>query len=633
MATLTLSDGGAYSSLNAASTAASTGDTIRIEGTWAAADTTNCTISVADLTISCDADSKMVGYEAASPTNYRLKPTSGNAVLLNASGTVFDGIEIGSESTGVSDECVRINTSSVTVTAQNSLIYFGSRTDQQDLFYTNNKSGSHVINLTNVIGYNAYRAVVDAYIDQTFTVNINSCHFYNIGNTGSANSRSGVVGYRGGSGTATVNAFNSLFHTAGSYPAFTGSSNTTSTLTIDRCITNYIEFENSGAQWNTVNITNSTVSATWATSGAAGDYVVVANLTAGSEDLRLVDDANNDAQDKHSATSGAGLSMPSTDLLGTTRPQNTVYDVGAFEIVAGGGTTLVMTIGESVAGVDAESAKAGFISTLSESLTSADTSTGKLTAIYTLPESTTILDVEQGRLSGILSVSESAGANDTDEGKYATSQEMIEAVQANDLTTSLFNALLTQSLGAIASDSVSFKTTFGLTVNESVSGTENQGSVANLSLTFNETAAGEDTDSGKASLISTLSESLTGSDNLSFTTPGITLEVGETLVSSDNLSISAHFKMTIGEAANLADSVKSKASLISSIAESISSSDAFNRISVFSLTIGETISATELLSAVDNNLLGQITATITIDPLISGTINLIPTITGTIKVN
>jgi hypothetical protein len=218
----------------------------------------------------------------------------------------------------------------------------------------------------------------------------------------------------------------------------------------------------------------------------------------------------------------------------------------------GGGTTLVMTIGESVAGVDAESVKAGFISTLSESLASSDTNTG--------------------RLSAVLSVSESAGASDIDQGQYATSQEMIEAVQANDLTTSLFNGLLTQSLSALARDAVSF------------------------------------------------------------TTPGIILTIGETVTSSDSLSISAHFKMTIGESANLIDSASSKASLISTIAESISGSDRFNGSSAFSLTISESVIATDLVSALDPNLLGQITATISIQALIGGTINLIPTIIGTIKV-
>jgi hypothetical protein len=270
------------------------------------------------------------------------------------------------------------------------------------------------------------------------------------------------------------------------------------------------------------------------------------SVTSGSEDFAL--------KTGTPAIEGAATPIASitTDQIGTTRDATTP-DVGARERVGGGGgTTVVMTISESIAGVDAESAKAGFVSSISESLASADTSTG--------------------RLSAVLSVSESAGASDIDQGQYATSQEMIEAVQANDLTTSLFKGLLTQSLSALARDAVSF------------------------------------------------------------TTPGIILTIGETIASSDNLSISANFKMTIGESANLTDSASSRASLISSIAESISGSDRFNRSSAFSLTISESVIATDLMSVLNPNLLGQITATISIDPLIGGTINLIPTITGTIKV-
>jgi hypothetical protein len=331
------------------------------------------------------------------------------------------------------------------------------------------------------------------------------------------------------------------------------------------------------------------------TFSASSDYNISSDTTAPDNGNSIIstaatalmtDPANNDFTLKTgSAAIDAGDDLSSTftvDIIGTTRGAS--WDIGAFEFVSGGGggTTVLMTINESIA--------------------AADESTGKLSAI--------------------LSVSESAGASDIDQGQYATSQEMIEAVQANDLTTSLFNALLTQHLGAIASDSVSFKAKFGLTLNESASST--------------------DSDTGKASLISTLSESLSGSDSLSFTTPGIILTIGETVASSDNLSISAHFKMTIGESANLTDSASSKASLISNIAEAIASSDAFNRISVFSLTISEAVSAIDLLSASNPNLLGLITATITIDPLItassvinpliSGTITAIPTITGTIKV-
>jgi hypothetical protein len=38
----------------------------------------------------------------------------------------------------------------------------------------------------------------------------------------------------------------------------------------------------------------------------------------------------------HSSSTGAGLTIPSTDIVGTSRPQNTNYDCGVFEIVAAG---------------------------------------------------------------------------------------------------------------------------------------------------------------------------------------------------------------------------------------------------------------------------------------------------------
>jgi hypothetical protein len=302
------------------------------------------------------------------------------------------------------------------------------------------------------------------------------------------------------------------------------------------------------------------------------DYVAFVNLTNGSNDLHIVDLAHGTYTNL--ALDGGVAGLGSGFDIDRVARRAVTPEIGADDISGGGGgTTVVMTIGESIA--------------------AADQSTGKLSAV--------------------LSVSESAGANDIDQGQYATSQEMIEAVQANDLTTALFNALLTQNLGAIASDSVSFKAKFGLTLNES--------------------AAGTDSDTGKAAYLTTLSESLSGSDSLSFTTPGIILTIGETVASSDNLSISAHFKMTIGEAANLTDSASSKASLISSIAESISGSDAFNRISVFKLTINEAINALDLLSVINPDVLGLITASITIDPLITASSTINPTITGTITVN
>jgi hypothetical protein len=341
MATWTVKQsGGDYSTLASALSNASTGasDIISIEGTWSVDDTAVGTIADASLTIQCDADSKMVGYEAASPTNYRLKNTTGISITVDASGCVIDGIEIGNESTGTSDECIRLNVNDCTLTVKNSLLYFGSRNDQQDLIYINNKINP-IINLENVFGYNAYRSGIGLYrtAATTITANVNSCSFSNLGYTSSLNTRSGMFGHSTNSHTAVLNCFNTLIHlNAATHDVCNIQNATNTTLNFDQCLTNSDEWCVESTGTPTENITgNSSLNYTFATTGATGNYVVVENITSGTDDMRLKDDTDNDAQDNHTDTTGPGsLSMPSTDALGTSRPQNTNYDIGAFEISA-----------------------------------------------------------------------------------------------------------------------------------------------------------------------------------------------------------------------------------------------------------------------------------------------------------
>lgn len=69
----------------------------------------------------------------------------------------------------------------------------------------------------------------------------------------------------------------------------------------------------------------------------SGNYVIVENNTTYADyDFRLQDlgNAKNNAQDMHSTSTApnAGLSMPSIDVVETSRPQNSDYDCGFFEI-------------------------------------------------------------------------------------------------------------------------------------------------------------------------------------------------------------------------------------------------------------------------------------------------------------
>jgi len=339
-----------YSTLDSAIDSASTDDVLEISGTdWAADDDTNVTATVA-VTIRAASGAECGALVASGIDHYRLIVKSGNAIETTVSLDIT-GVEIANSGTGSSDECIRLNENSISLSVKRCLIYFDSRTDQQDAIYVNAKTGV-TVTAENCINWNTYRGFVDAY-NSSGTFNINSCHFYNLGFSIASDSRSGLVG-KTGTGATTVNCFNSLIHLFdASYYVFTASAGE-NTLTVDRCITNStaIAWDNS----LTETITDSITSATWATTGATGDYVVVENLTAGSEDLRLVDNADNDAQDAHADASGAGLTMPSTDIVGTSRPVNTNYDIGPFEY---GVAISAATTGTATASIDEDDITAG----------------------------------------------------------------------------------------------------------------------------------------------------------------------------------------------------------------------------------------------------------------------------------
>ena len=309
-------------------------------------------------------------------------------------------------------------------------------------------------------------------------------------------------------------------------------------------------------------------------------------------------DLNNSANNMHLLNSaGTGTAWPDISGNGNDGTQAGTWPADNSEwVFYSSGNGVVMTISEATTAADTESAQANLISTISLSTTATDANTGKLSAS--------------------LSLTESAGASDTDQGQYATSQQILEAVQANDLTDTLFHALLTQNLTALASDTVSLKANYGLTLNE--------------------TAAGVDSATGKASLIATLSESATGSDSVSMPTDGVvTLNIGEVSTASDGVSMSASFTMTLSESAQASDSLSNSAAFLATIAESLSASDTFGGFSpsVYTLTIGEAVTALDSVSAALAGLRGFVTATITIEPTITGAATTEPAITGTITVS
>lgn len=342
--------GGDYPTLNAALVAADPSDVISIEGTWTIDDTTAATIADDNLTIETDADSLHPGYWDESQNHYRLvvgSISSAHALTLNGAYTLtLDGVAIEQDGTSASDECFRcVPGSSDTATSKNCLLRCSTNTDSQDCIYTGFNTTIGTVTLENCILYGAGRKGINV---ENFeigaasgTVNINSCVFWNNGR-------------QGGAAEGGIGCTNTEVASDGS--GFT--INVHNTISVGNTTTNAKDFNNNDIQGTPIGAFNVSYSmdsdgsiatetdggtgnlasrtATDNTSPGGGDWVIFEDITSTPYDLRIVDNAENDAQDMHSTAVAHGLTIPSTDIVGTSRPQNTNYDSGAFEIVLAG---------------------------------------------------------------------------------------------------------------------------------------------------------------------------------------------------------------------------------------------------------------------------------------------------------
>lgn len=345
--------GGDYPTLNAALVAVSASDEISIEGAWTIADTTAAAIVDDNLLIETDAYSRHPGYWDESQNHYRLVVGATHALTLNGAYTLtLDGLAISQSGTGTSYESFRcVPGTSDTVTAKNCLLRCSTNTSQQDCIYTGFQANIGTITLENCLVYGAARAGVNVqnfYNDaRSGTVNINSCVFWNNGRDPSpsdAEVGGGVIAVANNliadGSSFTINVHNTISvenDTGGSGASQSpadyndividgigvGAFNVSYSIDSDGSIAT----ETDGGTGNLASRT-----ATDNTSPGGGDWVIFEDITTTPYDLRIVDNAENDAQDMHSTAVAHGLTIPSTDIVGTGRPWRTSFDCGAFEI-------------------------------------------------------------------------------------------------------------------------------------------------------------------------------------------------------------------------------------------------------------------------------------------------------------
>ena len=337
-----------YSTLNAAVAASTAADTIEIQGTWSADDTTQVTWNVAVI-VTADSSSQQIGAPWVSGgTEYRHRVTDAveHAFIVTADVDIT-GINIQSDATGagaVSDELFRA-AGAYGCVITNCMLGFTTNTDQQDIWYTETFT-TRTLTFEQCFFYDVGRSIIDnawATGGGTLTINFNSCGSFNIGADG-ARYDGCWYGQSGAENTSTinVNAHNCLIHVS-DLNAFALES-TSDTFNID-CTYSIANIATTAISVNedSEDLTGTVGSRTWATSTAGGDEVLLTNITSGTYNPALVNDAtNNDAQTFHAVVTDAGLTIPTLDILGQERDKATPsFDCGpsALTLAAGGGTT------------------------------------------------------------------------------------------------------------------------------------------------------------------------------------------------------------------------------------------------------------------------------------------------------
>jgi len=345
--------GGDYTTLDEALDNIGAAETITIEGEWDSADTRNAIVST-DCTITATGAARVTTarHVAGTPTHYRLQCASNGShcILVNDSATTIDGIEVKQGGTGASDECIRMAHDGGTLTVQNCIIYSAHGADDQDGIYAGGISCT--VNSVNNIIYNFERAGLSAQIVSgtlTQTWNVNSNSIYLCGEDGEAIGGALSI-YRSVNSTFNINVHNTWalgcsYNSNDSFNEYIPGSAGTATWAISYSIDddNSIASRDAGG-------TGNQASRTISDNNGLGDgsYVIVTDITGAVPfDLSLQDmtNASNNAQDEHDVEEAEGLTIPGTDIDATARPQNTNYDVGAYEIdtegaPAGGGQVI-----------------------------------------------------------------------------------------------------------------------------------------------------------------------------------------------------------------------------------------------------------------------------------------------------
>ena len=343
---ITVDGVGAFTDLKTALADGGTDDpsVLEISGDWTIRDTASgAKVEDNNITIQTKAgdEARHKGFDDGGK-NYALEVTTGHALQVNKTGCIIDGLIIKQDGTGQSNEGVRFAApDGSTITYKNLIVWADTADSQQDGLYCGNLDDVTVnVEQCYCFGFGRAGIHMQNFADVVITtiLNVNSCGVWDNGHDANAGGIKIEID-TGSSMTQNVHNTWSLENDNGTSSRDYKESSTSNTvwnvshsIDSDASIAAVIAFAGSGA--------NNLASRILLESDGGGLDVLVKDITTEPYDLRLVDDStNNDAQDVHTHDMDHGVTIPSTDIAGTSRPQPVAgsHDIGPFEIVAAAG--------------------------------------------------------------------------------------------------------------------------------------------------------------------------------------------------------------------------------------------------------------------------------------------------------
>ena len=599
MANLTVEEdgGGDYTTLDEACDNIGAGETITVQGEWDNEDTRNVIVSTnCNITATGSARVTTAGHAAGTPLHFRLycDSSGSHCITVNDNPTTIDGIDVRQgSSTGASDEGIR-SAATGTIIIKNCIISSEETNVDQDGIYI---FLDQTLTVENCIIYDWTRAAIDIQQgnnNKTIVINVNSCSIHEDLSQAGADV-GGISADLRGTGTTAINVHNTFIFTISTngndYNEYqSGSTTITWGISFSIDSDNSIAARDGGGSGNQASRTIAS------SDQGAGSFVIVDDLTGNISNLALQDlvNANNNAQDEHATASAEGLTIPATDIDGTSRPQNTNYDIGAFEIVSGG-AAIFASISDTVGITDNINTQVGAIRIIADNVGISDTIITGVRAVRNIADNVGISDTITKIGTYIRTLADNLSITDTINTARNLKISMADNVGITDVITGSVFKLVTLADTVGITDVLSHVGTFIRNIPDTIGITDAITTIKTAARNIADTVGITDVITSEKFVLVSIADTVGITDTLSIIGTYIR-SIIDGIGITDVLAKIGTYKRSIADTAGITDTLNASKGVVRNIADTVGITDVISAIVGKVASLADTIGITDVIT-------------------------------------